>query len=264
MTGAGIPVSPDWLALREPADRAARSRELVDELPLADGGLVIHDLACGTGSMGRWLAPLLLRPQRWVLHDRDAGLLWIAEANPPAGADVQVLHTDITRLGPGDLTDADLITASAMLDLMTGDELERLIEVCAAVRCPVLLTLSVDGDVALDPPDPLDARLGAAFNAHQRRPTPTGRLLGPDAVEAAAGGFRERGASVDLRPSPWRLGAGDAALAAEWLRGWVAAAAEQDPSVAADADTYLRRRLIQAESGELAATVGHFDLLARP
>ena len=36
---------------------------------------VIHDLGCGTGSMGRWLAPRLPGPQHWVLHDRDADLL---------------------------------------------------------------------------------------------------------------------------------------------------------------------------------------------
>ena len=54
--------------LREPADAGARSRELVERLRRrfpAIGGLVIHDLASGTGSMGRWLAPLLPGPQRW-------------------------------------------------------------------------------------------------------------------------------------------------------------------------------------------------------
>jgi hypothetical protein len=265
VTGAGIPVSPDWLALREPADAGARSRELIDELPSPDGKWVIHDLACGTGSMGRWLAPLLPGSQRWVLHDRNVDLLRIADADPPAAAtEVETRRTDITRLEPGDLAGAGLITASALLDLMTAAELERLIEVCAAVRCPVLLTLSVDGRVELEPSDPLDARLGAAFNAHQRRPVDAGRLLGPDAAEAAAAGFGRRGARVLVRPSPWRLGPGNAGLTAEWLRGWVAAAREQDPSLRAEAGTYLRRRLIEADAGALSATVGHTDLLALP
>ena len=58
-----------WLALREPADAAARRRDLVEQLrraPAGDRPLVIHDLGCGTGSMGRWLAPLLPGPQHWV------------------------------------------------------------------------------------------------------------------------------------------------------------------------------------------------------
>lgn len=259
MTGAGIPVSADWLALREPADAAARARDLVDELrpalPAADP-LVIHDLACGTGSMGRWLAPLLPVRQRWVLHDRDSDLLQLAGGVPL----VETRRSDITRLAPCDLAGAGLITASALLDLMTADQLHALVEVCAAVGCPVLWALSVDGRVELEPADPLDARMATAFNAHQRRMTAAGRLLGPDAVDVAATAFRRLGARVLVRSSPWRLGPGEAGLAAEWLDGWVGAACEQDAGLAAEAGAYLERRL----AGRLAVTVGHSDLLAIP
>ena len=83
MTVEVIRVSSDWLALREPADAAARARDLAErlrrELPAAGRGL-IHDLGCGSGAMGRWLAPLLPGPQHWVLHDRDADLLTLAAA----------------------------------------------------------------------------------------------------------------------------------------------------------------------------------------
>ncbi len=47
---------------------------------------MIHDLGCGTGAMGRWLAPLLPGPQHWVLHDRDADLLEVAAADAPGPA----------------------------------------------------------------------------------------------------------------------------------------------------------------------------------
>ena len=47
---------------------------------------MIHDLGCGTGAMGRWLAPLLPGPQHWVLHDRDPDLLDVAAADPPGPA----------------------------------------------------------------------------------------------------------------------------------------------------------------------------------
>ncbi|HZP16183.1 MAG TPA: hypothetical protein VFA96_10195, partial [Nocardioides sp.] len=69
-------VSRRWLALREPADAAARAADLVEHLARrASKPWVIHDLGCGTGAMGRWLAPLLPGPQHWVGHDRDADLL---------------------------------------------------------------------------------------------------------------------------------------------------------------------------------------------
>jgi trans-aconitate methyltransferase len=114
----------EWLVLREPADARARSSELVEllrpRLPAA-GPLVIHDLGAGTGAMARWLAPQLRTPQHWVLHDRDTSLLELAEA--PPGTSLETRQADITSLEPADLADASLITASALLDMLTADEL---------------------------------------------------------------------------------------------------------------------------------------------
>ena len=200
--------------------------------------------------MGRWLAPLLPGPQLWVMHDRDPDLLEVAAADPPGPAAdgapvvVETRLSDITQLRPDDLAGASLITASALLDLITGDELADLVGLCSAVGCPVLLTLSVVGRVELAPADPLDRRVAGAFDAHQRRMTAGGRLLGPDAVAAAAERFRRLGADVLVRPSPWRLGAADADLAAEWLTGWLDAACEQEAELAAE-----RRRLRTPPSG---------------
>lgn len=258
-----IRVSPEWLDLRERADAAARSRDLVRELlrrlPAA-GPLVVHDLACGSSSMGRWLSPLLPGPQHWVLHDRDADLLALAKAD----VEIETRVSDVTRLEPADLAGSTLVTASALLDLLTRDELTRLVHACAGAGCPVLFALSVTGRVQVLPADPLDARLAAAFNAHQRRETPRGRLLGPDAVEAAAEEFRRLGVEVVVRPSPWRLGAAESELAVEWLGGWIDAACEQEPALIPDADPYRRRRLREAAAGALAVIVGHADLLVLP
>jgi hypothetical protein len=271
MTVEAVRVSPSWLDLREAADGAARALELVEELRQrapAGSPWWIHDLGCGSGAMGRWLAPLLSGPQRWVLHDRDANLLETAAAAPPGpaadGSEVVVgtRLSDVTQLRPDDLAGATLVTASALLDLLTWDELERLIDACAGL--PVLFTLSVSGRVQLLPGDPLDARVRAAFNTHQRRGTLRGRLLGPDAVTAAAEGFRRLGAEVVVKPSPWRLGATEGELAVAWLTGWVDAACEQEPGLALEAAPYRRRRLGEAAAGALAVTVGHADLLVLP
>jgi len=266
-------VSSEWLDLREPADAEARDRRLVEHLRRnlpASGLYVIHDLACGTGSFGRWLAPLLPGPQRWVLHDLDADLLETAAAKPPPQAsdgshvEVETRRSDVTRLQVEDLADATLVTASALLDLLTHEELRGLIDVLAEARCPALLSLSVIGRVELAPTDPLDARVATAFDAHQRRTTGRGRLLGPDAVAAAQAGFRRHGAEVLIRPTPWRLGAASSELASEWFAGWIAAACEQSAELASDAGSYARRRLEQARAGVLDVSVGHADLLALP
>jgi hypothetical protein len=270
MIAPGSPVTGGWLALREPADAAARAPDLVERLrgrPPAAEGWTIHDLGGGAGAMGRWLAPLLPGRQHWVVHDRDTDLLEIAAAHPPgraadgAAVTVETRHSDITRLRLNDFKDATLITASALLDLLTEAELAGLIAVCAGSGCPLLLTLSVVGRVELTPADRLDRRVAAAFDAHQRRMTERGRLLGPDAAGFAVEQLARLGTEVLVRPSPWRLGAADAELAAAWLAGWVGAASAQEAELTAEAELYARRRLAQAAAGELAVTVDHADLL---
>jgi hypothetical protein len=250
MIAEAVRVSPEWLVLREPADAVARSAELAERLArhLPGGRLEIHDLGGGSGAMGRWLAPRLAGPQHWVVHDRDPRLLELAAAG------FETRCSDITRLSPDGLHGASLVTASALLDMLTADELARMLG--AGTGLPMLLALTVTGRVALTPAEPLDARIAAAFNTHQRR---DGRL-GPDAVAAVEALHPE----VVVRPSPWRLDAAHADLMAEWLGGWVAAACEQEPALAAEAGAYRDRRLAQAAAGELAVTVGHADLLVLP
>lgn len=250
-------VSPGWLALREPADAAARAADLVDRIP-AVGRHVIHDLGCGTGSMTRWLAPRLSGPQHWIGHDRDSDLLAVAAAHVPVGFEPR--QSDITRLRPGDLDGASLITASALLDLLTEDELAGLLELCVTAGCASLFTLSVVGRVELTPAAPLDDRVAAAFDAHQRR----GGLLGPDAVAVAVEELGRLGAEVVVRPSPWRLGPRQADLAAAWFTGWVGAAGEQEPALAGATKDYARRREAEASAGRLAVMVDHADLLVLP
>jgi hypothetical protein len=128
--------------------------------------------------------------------------------------------------------------------------------------CPALLTISVVGRVGLTPADPLDAQIGEAFNAHQRRTIGGRRLLGPDAVNAAVDAFARHRITTTIRPSPWRLGADDAGLMSEWLPGWLAAACEQRPELARPAAAYARRRLEQIAEGRLGIVVHHEDLLA--
>ena len=261
----------DWLALREPADAAARASALVDLLvPMLpdDRPLTLHDLGAGTGSMARWLAPRLPGPQRWVLHDRDADLLARAATYPvppDAGGGAVCVETrlgDVSRPAPDGLQDADLVTASALLDMMSGPELEGFVGGCARLSCPVLVTLSVVGRVELTPPDALDRQVTDAFNAHQRRTVGERTLLGPDAVGVAVRLFERLGRDVTVRPSPWRLGPDRAALVTEWFAGWVSAAAEQRPDL--PLESYTRRRLAQAATGTLSVTVHHEDFLALP
>lgn len=257
-----IRVSPDWLALREPADAAARAPELADlvapRLRRFERTVVVRDLGCGTGSMARWLAGRLPAPQRWVMTDLDPDLLALLDVP----GTVEPVACDITTLSTTDLADTSLLTASALLDVLTAAEVDGIVGACAEAGCPALFALSVTGKVELTPADPLDAVLAGAFNAHQRRIADGRALLGPDATDFAAEAFTRRGYGVLVAPSPWILTANDAALTGEWLRGWVSAAAQQQPGL--PADDYLDRRLAHSANGSLRVVVHHSDLLALP
>jgi hypothetical protein len=244
--------------------------------------------------MGRWLAPRLPGRQHWILYDRDPDLLDQAAAGMAdtarraldgAPVTVETRLRDITRLTPADLDGAGLVTASALLDMLTADEVERIVAAVAGAASarsaaepavkrprprtgpagiPTWSALSVIGRVALTPADPLDAEVGAAFNDHQRRTVDGRTLLGPDAAEFAIDAFRRRGVPVEVRPSPWRLGPEQADLAAEWFDGWLAAAIEQRPDLAARTAGYEHRRRAGIAAGRVSAVVQHADLLATP
>jgi SAM-dependent methyltransferase len=260
------PIEAGWLALREPADARARDRAagtllppLTEHLSARADGLRIVDLGAGTGANLRWLAPRLPHPesQHWTLVDHDPSLL---ARCPVSATAVRADVTDLTRL-LADLGGADLITTAALLDLLDLSQLETIVDAVVEARIPALFTLSVTGEALLDPADPQDGPLAAAFDAHQRREA----RPGPDAAAVVAGLFRECGWSVQEARTAWELTSDDeSALVSAWLDGRVEAVVEHQPDLAPVAERWLARRRAQLAAGQLAAVVGHVDLLALP
>jgi len=267
-----LEVSGDWLALREPEDAMARSMEVARRAAelLPDAPLVIHDLGSGTGSMMRWLAPYLPGPQTWMLHDWNAHLTEQALTQPRPRSRDGVEVSAVARVGnlagisATELAGASLVTASALLDVLTSAEVHALVSACVAAGCPALLSLSVTGKVRLSPRDELDAAINDAFNAHQLRDANSRRQLGRYAAPIARGLFAEAGWSVRQVTTLWHLDHRQSALLREWFDGWLDAAIEQRPELSADAQPYRARRLAQLERGDLSARVDHVDILAWP
>jgi hypothetical protein len=272
--------SAAWLALRSAADDRARSAEL--EGRLADwfvrhagsaGGRprVCVDLASGTGANVRRLAPRLPGPQHWRCVDVDEALL--ADARSALAelrtrddvATVETRQRDLVSVSLADeLAGATLVTASALLDLVSADWLERLADAVTGARAAGSFTLDYDGRRECAPADPLDARVHAAFDRHQRTAKSFGVALGPDAAARAAAAFAARGYEVHRARSDWNLGPADAALQRELLRGWAHAASAIEPESGDELQRWLDRRLAHVASGASRLRVGHEDLLVLP
>lgn len=287
-----------WLELREAADSESRARPLERLLGerlrgverAEDAPLEIVDLGSGTGSnlrhLAERLAPLAGGRQRWTLVDADRRLLdrlpdqlgtWAERRDlmlqhGPDGLrligdtldlEVETRTADLAA-EPVPVAAAHLVTASALLDLVSRDWLARLAERVRALGAAALFALSYDGRVAWQPPVPGDEELLKLVNRHQRGDKGFGPALGPDAAATAAQVFEAAGFTLEQAQSDWRLAPRDQALQQHLHAGWAAAASEIAPHRSEALQEWLARRMDLLESGQGHVTVGHTDVLALP
>lgn len=256
--------SARWLALREPFDRRARNPAVLEAVvtTFARQPLVrIADLGCGTGSTRRMLGPHIAAAQAWRLCDNDPSLLARAADEPDATALQLDLACELEAAIAGPL---DLITMSALLDLVSADWLERLVAEAAARRLPVYAALTYDGRIELTPSDPLDETIVAAVNTHQRRDKGFGPALGPHAARAAAEQFGRAGYAVTEGRSDWTFGPQDREIQIATLEDWATAARETGTVALDDLAGWLERRSRAVDRGNSSMRVGNADLFARP
>lgn len=252
----------EWLTLRESADHAARSLALTqavfDALP-PDVPLRVLDLAAGTGSNVRYLTNVCAgrRQRNWLLVDHDPELL----ARVPSSPDVVTRCLDLARLDDPTLFDGrSLVTASALLDLVSEEWLHALAARCAAGGAAVLFALSYDGRIVCSPEDPDDGSVIALVNEHQRSDKGFGPALGPDAIDVAPRCFEAVGYRVLRAPSDWLLTPESRALQDQLIEGWAQAATEMSPERTRVIDGWRDRRLAHVAAGWSEILVGHEDI----
>jgi SAM-dependent methyltransferase len=270
--------SAEWLDCREPVDHRSRdtglARHLADWLAQRDA-ISVADLGCGTGSNLRALAPILGPVQSWTLIDNDRALLdeavcrlaswadrlsgndddWQAEK---AGRRIDI-HLRALDLAGGleGLAVVDLVTASALFDLVSPPAIKAVADQVAEKGAAFHTVLSFDGLQSWTPQHPADAAMLDAFLAHQRSDKGFGPAAGAEATAELAAAFAAHGYEVRMADSPWRLGTDDRRLIEMLSQGFADAVAETG-TVAPEAIETWRR---VPRSG---AIVGHADLLALP
>lgn len=282
--------SAQWLELREPFDAAARSKSLAASLgqhiPLGRSSdpLTIVDLGCGAGSNLRFLAPLLGGVQRWRLVDHDAPLLDAALAATERwaraqGAAVQRSGTrltlrassfecrvecetaDLADLARLELPAGGLVTAAALLDLVSRDWLETLAQRTRAASAAICFALTYDGRTTTKPAEREDATVLAMFNRHQLFDKGFGPALGMRAASVAEAAFEAHGYELGVAPSDWEIGRDDHALQLALLDGWLGAALEIAPKSRLALTTWHERRRAHVLAGRSSFRVGHVDLV---
>jgi hypothetical protein len=260
--------SAAWLELREPYDRSARNAAVIDAVVAAFAGqpsVSIVDLACGTGSTFRAVSPRIKARQNWRLVDNDLSLLARTPQSSPPDIHVATTPVDLNRDLEAALDGpADLVTTSALLDLVSDEWLERLAIEVAARRLPVYAALSYDGRIEVTPQDPADAAMIDAVNRHQRTDKGFGPALGPDAARTAVTRFEHVGYAVVHGVADWVFAPKDREIQLEMLTGWAAAAREIGGVSPTDVIAWLTRRRGFVTSGRSTIRVGHVDFFASP
>lgn len=274
--------SPEWLALREPADHAARSQALLAKVAARFAGhasIDVVDFGCGAGSNLRGTCAVLPDRQSWRLVDYDPNLLAAARARLSEWADharedgetlhlakggksltVTFVQADLTRdLGPVLPPGTGLVTAAALFDLVSEGWIAGFVAALKQRALPLYTVLTYDGTERWEPPHPADAAMLAAFHAHQATDKGFGPAAGPRATGIMARAFAAAGYRVERADSPWRLGPGFAELARELATGFASAVRETGNVPAADIDAWLAAR----REG-VTCRVGHEDLFALP
>jgi len=258
-----------WLALREPHDRKARNATLLDAVASTfqeQTSIAVVDLACGTGATLRAIGDRLPRRQSWRLVDNNLSLLAQAAAlaRPP---DVAVTARTIDLVRDLELAldgPTDLVTTSALLDLVSADWLERLAVETAARRLPVYAALTYQGSITLEPSEPFDLEIVAAVNRHQRRDKGFGPALGPEAALRAVRSFERVGYDVRSGASDWVFGPQDREIQLAVLAGWAGAAGELAELPQDAVAGWLARRRSLVTAGRAHMRVGHVDVFALP
>jgi hypothetical protein len=262
-----VSFSLQWLALREPYDRAARNPAVLEAVGAAFAGRAavrVADLGCGAGSTMRAVAPLLSGRQTWRLVDNDIALLDAAAETTPATHEVTTAHFDLADdLGRAVADDSDLVTTSALLDLVSAQWLERLVSILSISGRPLYAALSFDGRVDLAPACAGDAAIIAAVNRHQLTDKGFGPALGPHGGAAAIAALEAEGYAIAQGASDWAFGPADEAIQREMLAGWASAAGETGiaPGLL---EAWLAERSAHLAAGRSAMRVGHLDFFAAP
>ena len=243
------------------------------------------ELGAGSGSLFRWLAPIVGRTQHWLWLDNDDALLergihLTAHWAQRLGYAVQRSEegTELTLQTPRgtwsieargyDLNDppsmlpldeADAVTCSAVLDLFSEDWLDELLH--AIVQRPFYAAINVIGRDRIRPHRLEDELIWRGYILDQVGNARLLDPLGPDVPNVAREVCKELGLQYVSTRSDWIIRRQHHAML-RYMIGFVTNAARQAlPQYRRRVDRWERRRRQEIAAGRCTLRIGHVDVL---
>ena len=265
--------SIEWLNLREASDHKARDRHLLKTAAnwlndLKSKDKVIVDLGTGTGSTIRGLQRhTTLAPSiQWRLVDNDPELLAEAVHRHSKEYSIESFLVDLSATQKLPLESASLITASALLDLVSSNFIRDLCQLIKEKNegrpLGFYSALNYDGCIKWTPFHPLDAAILMNFNTDQSRDKGFGPALGPDATDFLKTQFDSTKFQCLSAKSPWLLGSADYLLAESLINGISDVAIQTDGLTNSDIQDWKTFRIKNVRTG--TCYLGHTDILVLP
>ena len=265
--------SIEWLNLREASDHKARDRHLLKTAAnwlndLKSKDKVIVDLGSGTGSTIRGLQRYTtLAPSiQWRLVDNDPELLAEAVHRHSKEYSIESFLVDLSATQKLPLESASLITASALLDLVSSNFIRDLCQLIKEKNegrpLGFYSALNYDGCIKWTPFHPLDAAILMNFNTDQSRDKGFGPALGPDATDFLKTQFDSTKFQCLTAKSPWSLGSADYLLTESLINGISDVAIQTDGLTNSDIQDWKTFRIKNVRTG--TCYLGHTDILVLP
>ena len=262
-----------WLNIREVSDHKARDKHLLKTAAnwlnnLKSKDKVIVDLGSGTGSTIRGLqGQTTLAPSiKWRLVDNDPEVLAEAIHRHSGEYSIEGFLIDLSETQELPLESVSLVTASALLDLVSENFIQDLCQLIIEKNeyRPVgfYSALSYNGCIKWTPVHPLDAAILINFNTDQRRDKGFGPALGPNATDFLRRQFHSSKFQCLSAKSPWLLNSADYLLTESLISGMSGVAIQTDELTNSDILDWKTFRMKNIRTG--TCFLGHTDFLVLP
>lgn len=281
----------DWLEERYRLDAGARNKHVERAVLEAFQGfppLYVLDVGSGLGANARYYSCLFSSNQEWILVEKSEvlslraipSLRFWAEANKwmteelseglqvwMSEKEVRIKSIKASFFDSSEIVDLfriNLVTANAVMDLVSEDQFVTFAENLISNRIPLLATMNYES-MYFEPEDEEDVEFIALYERHMKRSQEFGSAMGPDSTRRIIDFSVKRGCPVIYGKSTWNIDYGDLKMMQFLFRFINQALSENICSNGERVrmEAWFRRKRQQVKNQKLKMVVEHSDIFVR-